>query len=286
MKKLPTKEFPTAWALETTSLCNAKCVMCVARDGVERSPAVMPREEFKYIVNQGRDQVVHVATLAHFGEPLLDPHIVERVDHLRKTLWSGMQLSIWTNGTLMTSKRAHALLEVGLSVINFSIDSIHEGTYELIRVGLAFEDAIDGITVFIRANEDHGHPCQVRMHATATRLNIPEMDFFVFYWLNIIGVDLADWIPAELSRTVDPDMAEDTGTSEPCSSPFNNFTVLSDGTVVLCCKDHDGFMPLGNAFEQSIEEIWTSEQYKEIRELHNSGRKVEIPLCADCGAYR
>jgi len=186
----------------------------------------------------------------------------------------------------MTEELAGGLLDAGLSVMNFSIDSIHKATYEAIRVGLHFEDAIAGIKYFVRANEMRGHPCQVRIHATAVPINRPEMDFFVAYWENIIGVDYADWIPAEANRDIDPTVVTDASVLEPCASPFNNFTVLSDGRVVLCCKDHDGFMSLGNVFEQNVEEIWASEQYVEIRMLHNAGRKDEIPLCATCGARR
>lgn len=286
MRQLPVQEFPTVIALETTSICNARCIMCVARDGVKRDPAIMPREAFEHLIDQCVGRSIHLVTLTHFGEPLLDPLIVERISYVRRSLSKGVQISLWSNGTKMTEELAGSLLDAGLSAMIFSIDSLDKTTYETIRVGLRFEDAIEGIKAFVGANEMRGHPCQVRIHATAMQLNKPEMDFFVAYWKNIVGIDSADWLPAEANRGIDPAVTANASTSEPCASPFNNFTVMSDGTAVLCCKDHDGLSRLGNAFEQPIEAIWHSVQYQEWRDLHNQGRKHEIPLCASCGARR
>ena len=44
-------------------------------------------------------------------------------------------------------------------------------------------------------------------------------------------------------------------------------------------------MEIGNANEQSIEEIWTGEKAQEIRRIHEEGRMDEIDICRGCQEY-
>ena len=59
-------------------------------------------------------------------------------------------------------------------------------------------------------------------------------------------------------------------------------SVLSDGTVVPCCLDHEGDIPLGNLFSQNLPEILDDTPAK----LLLSGffaQKLSHPLCRRCG---
>ena len=61
--------------------------------------------------------------------------------------------------------------------------------------------------------------------------------------------------------------------------------MLCDGTVVPCCLDHEGDIPLGNLFTQSLEEILSSPRAQAIYEGF-SGRRVVEELCRKCGYAR
>ena len=58
-----------------------------------------------------------------------------------------------------------------------------------------------------------------------------------------------------------------------------------DGTVVPCCLDHEGDIPLGNLFEQELNEIMSTEK---ARSIFNgfSQRQATEPLCRRCGYAR
>jgi hypothetical protein len=64
--------------------------------------------------------------------------------------------------------------------------------------------------------------------------------------------------------------------------------VLADGTVVPCCLDHDGDIPLGNLFEMTLDEILSSPRAKAIYDGFTMHRCAE-DLCRRCmraGYYR
>ena len=58
--------------------------------------------------------------------------------------------------------------------------------------------------------------------------------------------------------------------------------VLCDGTVVPCCLDHEGDIPLGNLLEQSLEEILSAPRAAALLRGFSDGKPSE-ELCRRCG---
>ena len=58
--------------------------------------------------------------------------------------------------------------------------------------------------------------------------------------------------------------------------------VLWDGTVVPCCLDHDGDIPLGNLLQEDLADILASPTAEAILEGFTQGKAVH-PLCRRCG---
>ena len=61
--------------------------------------------------------------------------------------------------------------------------------------------------------------------------------------------------------------------------------MLCDGTVVPCCLDHEGDIPLGSLFAQPLEEILTSPRAQAIYNGFSGGTASE-ELCRRCGYIR
>ena len=80
-----------------------------------------------------------------------------------------------------------------------------------------------------------------------------------------------------------PDLAapENEGTSF-CYGLRDQIGVLCDGTVVPCCLDHEGDIPLGNLHHQTMEEILESPRARAIYEGFSQGKAAE-ELCRRCG---
>ncbi len=58
--------------------------------------------------------------------------------------------------------------------------------------------------------------------------------------------------------------------------------VLSDGTVVPCCLDHEGTLALGNLFRQELADMLAAPLARAMREGFERGERA-APLCRRCG---
>ena len=67
-----------------------------------------------------------------------------------------------------------------------------------------------------------------------------------------------------------------------CMGLRDHVGVLFDGTVVPCCLDADGAIPLGNLFTEELEEILSSPKARAVYDGFSRGRAVN-ELCRRCG---
>ena len=67
-----------------------------------------------------------------------------------------------------------------------------------------------------------------------------------------------------------------------CLALKDQIAILVDGTVVPCCLDNNGDIPLGNIFEEDLESILNKEKTKFIKDNFGNG-KIVCDLCKTCG---
>ena len=75
---------------------------------------------------------------------------------------------------------------------------------------------------------------------------------------------------------------EELGERVFCYGLRDQIGILVDGTVVPCCLDSEGSIPLGNIFTQDLDSIINCDR---ARAIYNgfSGRKAVEDLCKKCG---
>ena len=66
-----------------------------------------------------------------------------------------------------------------------------------------------------------------------------------------------------------------------CKALHKQIGVLSDGSLVPCCMDHNGDIRLGNLFTQSLDEILNSPRAKAMVEGFRHHKATEL-LCRNC----
>ena len=82
-----------------------------------------------------------------------------------------------------------------------------------------------------------------------------------------------------------PDLSAEESHTTFCYGLRDQIAVLCDGTVVPCCLDHEGDIPLGNLFRQELDEILASERARAMYDGF-SNRKPTEELCRRCGYAR
>ncbi len=149
-----------------TYKCNLKCIHCYIGAGPDVDKPELPLDAKLDIADQMVKQEIPLVVFTG-GEPLASPDFWRVVEHLQG--YKRPKLSLSTNGTLITSRVAERLRDLGLQYVGISIDSINPETHDWFR-GLkgAFKAAIKGVENSVAA----GIPTGLRM--TITKWNIGE----------------------------------------------------------------------------------------------------------------
>ncbi len=267
--------------LEISNICNLHCSFC---PGTKRPPKAMTEEEFTRLLSKLRPY----SDFLYFhlmGEPLCHPQLSR---FLELAGGQGFKVILTTNGTLLKRHQEMLLNAAGLHKVNISLHS-----FEANEIGSSLQEYLDGCFCFAKAAEG-------KKIITFRLWNQGGMDeknadilerlcgFFPKPWVTESrGIRLGDKVYLEYGDKFDwPDLSCEEGTDRIfCYGLRDQLGVLCDGTVVPCCLDHDGDIPLGNLLTQDMEEILNSDRAQAIYNGF-SGRKAVEPLCRRCGYAR
>ena len=272
--------------VEIGNVCNLSCDFCPEP---VREKKLMDRALFERVIAQ-------VAPLAErvcfhlWGEPLAHPLLA---DFVAVCAAHGLPVELTTNGTLLDGARIDALLHPVVRQVNFSVHS--------------FSANFPG--------RDPG-PYLGKIFAFTRRALAERPDLYVNYRLwNLTGADssrnedvlarVEREFGVQLSRTVDvlrskgrrvrgrlslhydsrfdwPDLDAPVRSERgACYALSRQLGILADGTVVPCCLDKEGKIPLGDAARQTLEELLAGERARRMAAGFRRGRLVE-ELCRRC----
>ena len=110
--------------------------------------------------------------------------------------------------------------------------------------------------------------------------SIMEKDLFKEYWATFGSVTVST-----VSFAGNPNRGPRVPVTLACRSVVDGLVIFDDGAVSNgCCFNGDNVpeLRLGHFPEQGLLDIWRGDRIREIVELHNSGRRQDLPLCKGC----
>jgi len=267
---------PEIVQIESTNICNAKCVFC-PRDEMHRRQGVMSVDLFRKVVDECVELGITHVRMHNYGEALIDRRLVEKVRYAKE---KGIQeVGMISNGSLITDAVARGMIEAGLDAINISVDASGKDVFEATRIGLNYDKVIANIERLLRIRGELGRRRPKVILSFVRQNNSADEQAFIEHWKRIADkihiTDLHNWA-GTLNRESD--------VNYPCYRPWLTFTVLWDGRVSLCCADFDGRTVLGDLNAATIREIWNSEPYLNARRMHLESGGPEI--CRSCDLPR
>lgn len=236
--------------IETYNRCNGVCQFCpVSIQNESRSEKKMEEKLFKKIVDNLYD-IDYAGNVCLFSnnEPFLDDRIIEFQMYLREKVTKA-HLYLYTNGTLLTIEKFKKIIDFldELIIDNYNQElKLHSNVKQIVEYCSKNELLKKKVTVMLRK------PNEV---LTSRGGDAPNKREIVENYLN-----------------------------DSCILPFKQMIVRPDGKVSLCCNDPLGKYTLGDLNDQSLEEIWYGELYRNIREKIISGRK-NIEKCKLCDVF-
>ena len=197
---------------------------------------------------------------------------------------------ITTNGTLLPAQETVLLSSPALYKINVSLHSFEAnapgdfGAYLSGCFSFAKKSGEAGKLVDLRLWNLDGETTRGQNAQNDSILEALEAVFPQPWVQNTWGFRLRDRVFVHYAEKFDwPDLSlEEQSACGTCRALRDQIAVLSDGTVVPCCLDHEGDIPLGNLFSQNLPEILDDTPAKSLLSGF-SARKLSHPLCRRCG---
>ena len=267
--------------VEISNLCNLNCRFC---PGTKRPKGRMDADRLSVILEKlkGYTEFVYFHLM---GEPLLHPELPRFLELAGEM---GFKVILTTNGTLLGERKELLLSSPAVHKVNISLHA-----FEANDLSVPFETYVDGCL-------DYGKEAQGQKLTVFRLWNSGGEDkrnglllqkleeAFPKPWKDgRKGTQLAPKVYLEPGEKFDwPDLnAQEEEGPYFCYGLRDQIGVLWDGTVVPCCLDHEGDIPLGNLLTESMDEILESARAKAIYDGFSKKEAAE-PLCRRCGYAR
>ncbi|MEW6667490.1 MAG: radical SAM protein [Thermodesulfobacteriota bacterium] len=285
---------PHTLQIEVSSVCNSRCPKCMFHGGrsplyrpLTQDPPFMEETLFRKIIDEFssfRPRTGTAAALSYRGESLLHPRFFELVRYTRER---GVRAVFNTNGALLTPEVSSRLLDLDVTAISLSVDSLIPAVHRRLQNG-DIGQVVRNMDFLLEEKERRGlkrpslSSISVISSENAGEL-IPLLGFLLTRFELVSYFHYQDI----LKRTVSaPHTYFDVHDRYPCPHPWEFLTVLSSGKVIRCGYDFNHEQILGDLNSMSVQDIWNGEAMASCRGLMTRGLHEQVPICGGCPRWR
>lgn len=263
--------------VEITNRCNLKCSFC---DSSDRQLHDMTPLEFENVIDKIKDYTDYIY-LHVKGEPLLSCYLDSILDICDRR---NIKVNITTNGVFIKEKYLVLASHSSIRQINVSL-----------HCEQSFPDYFDNIFNYCSILSKKmfisyriWNLSNFKLDDKSTKIVEKIISFYKLspdivekiYKANSVKLDNNTYLNKE-NLFVWPDKSRGGKIDGFCYGLTTHVGILCDGTVVPCCLDGKGDIPLGNIFESNFEEIINSNKARELKEGFRDNKSVD-ELCKNC----
>lgn len=297
--------YPYHYAVEPTSRCNSKCIMCpfhspdpeIAKGSVYIGDGGedMSVETFKKIVDSVADMPwsylpeyrQRQITAQLRGEPLLAPGFKEMCRYVKSR---GLRLSFSTNGNSLDEDFIDFFLHIGLDEIIVSIDPDRE-SFNRIRPQLDFDRVMNNLKTLYRRRRElnlnvpviYTKTVCLRNNASIDFINVAKRfsvtsDYVGFAYENFDDYKTGVKMYSDFFFTI-PDNKR-----IPCLALTDVVSIHADGSVYMCYGDIHSV--IGNVHENPLVAIVVgNERRRQLISANSRGELSSVPACMACTSW-
>jgi len=309
--------------IETTTVCNRRCIICEHTYWKDQEERHVSFEEFKTLYNNfGKLRWLH---LTGEGASFLNPDYPKMLRYAKER---DLSVFLVDNFDALNENIMRDLIDMGIDGVYISVDGATKETYEKIRVGCNFDRVVRNIKRFIELKKESRRPVpEISFRYVITTLNVHEMPDFIDWVAGLADAKtLGDGSRLDFVGNLEFKEVEHLsikkipqGILDACvekarrvknvnvffshiepakNPPINNCIawlepyIMMGGYVLPCCSvlmsNKRTFLrehSFGNLYEKKFDEIWNSPRYKKFRDsVTNPCAKVPA-LCYGCRGY-
>jgi len=271
--------------------CNCKCDFCLCRVTQNSTGEIMSIDNYKNILAQCQELKVI------FGKPITDirldgnreallhPHFSEL---LKITTNAGFGSNLITNGIMLNNKNNIDEIVDNCTAIDISITGISPEVYHYFQgyekqnYAEQFQTVVNNVRKLCYVKKQRNGKLKiVRISFIVTEKSVSQVKDAMFFWKDI-GADVL--IFKANAKGWEKQLATANRYYDRRGGDcINTTTVAANGDVFPCCQPPGEYMPLGNCFETSLSEIFSSAKYYEIVSGLASRNEDKIPSgCKFC----
>lgn len=276
---------PPAVQIETTSFCNAKCVMC-PQGQLTRKQGTMDMDLYYQIIDECADWNVPFLHLCGIGETMLDKDIFKRIRYAKRKRIGIVRTN--TNASLLNAEAADELLNSGLDELFISIDHGNKDEYEAIRKNLDFEEVCENIEYIVKRRQQLGKTKpSIGINAVAQEGNLEQVRSVYDRFGKLVDYInfQASWNWTGDIKTNGTPITNRKVKRFPCPYPWLYLNIKWDGEVSICCVDYDSKVKIVNVRDMSLKDAWFSESFNKLRLKHIKREFDDILTCGVCDNY-
>ncbi len=276
--------------IEVVNVCNFRCPLCrtIEKGGVPRGR--MELDTFKRVLEPVIADVEFVVFYGTKGEPLLNSDLAGQIAWI-KSRNPDCFTTLSTNGSLWSDAKCRAIVEAGLDEVVFAVDGLSEESYSVYRVGGTLSEVVKGLSRLRDVRDEVSSELRIVFQFIPMSHNEHEVanvrDFALGVGADSARLKLSSSVAA--SAVFAPSGAHQPGVTEAdvgftCPFGVQKMYVDPNADCYMCCyaEGREG-MAIGNALEEDIRAIWTSDALWSVR-AGFAGMADLHPFCsATCG---
>jgi len=274
-------DYPPCLQIEPASICNFRCRFCYQSDrSFNRKSSgfmgTMTLERFKKIIDQIENHVDFV-TLASRGEPLLAADFIPMIKYAGGKF---LDLKVNTNASVLSERHIHAILSSGVQTLVISADAAEEPLYSQFRTNGNLRKTLRNVELLHDIREKNYPDTNIITRVSGVMID-PEkqnIDSMRDVWGSLVDqITFVKYRPWEKLYQAVPN-----NLSDPCPDLWRRMFVWYDGTVNPCDNDYKSKMKIGSVDENTISELWKSQEYQNLRARHLDADRCLLEPCKRC----
>ncbi len=282
--------------IETTNICNFKCVYCAQSRPEEHFKILgkgkMPLDKYKKIIDKlSALYKIEWLVLTRDGEPLVNPDLEQFIAY---GVQKGIKAAIGSNGSLITAERAETLIDAGLRQMkgDFCTDRVY---FEQIRAGSDYDAVLNGYQNIVKAAEKKNVPFVLTLvdlktfqleSETEIQESIKQLKKLFKEGRHYISVNRAKMHNAlgEAQENFSSSKKKGTRHYNRCHHPWFEMVIDYKGNVVGCCRDLRSEYQAGNILEADDinRDIWNGKKMRSLRKNLRKKQPEKVNICSKC----
>lgn len=281
-------DIPLHLDVDVTTACNFGCPMCPSGNSGHIFPGLtrgrfLSRETYDRALEEAAGFGLPSLRLGITGEPLLVP---DMPDWVRAARAAGvLDVSLITNGRLLTPDLSRRLTLAGLSRLMISVDAGTPATYARVRPGGDWALLLRNIEEFRKIRQELASVTPLlRVSFVEMSVNRDDREDFIRTF-----EPLADYLSFQRYQNIlgaaDTDFrleaAENSGqVAGFCAEPFTRLALHAEGGLFPCCSDFGRIQPVGR-FRPGAGSLLAAWRSDAAQALTRPGARTQSP-CREC----